>query len=366
MFPKSVIPECANRLAPYEAGRRTEEVMRELGLASAVKLSSNENCLGPSPRALKALRAALPEIHRYGDAASAELKEAICQKLGVPQECVICANGSSEFILVLSHLILGPGLHALMSKPSFSLYFQNAAASGAEITEAPLKNFAQDLEALKSGIRENTRLVFLDNPVNPTGSWAEAKDIEAFAGSLPPECLLMLDEAYVEFSRAPLPDYQKLLASGQVIILRTFSKLYGLAGLRAGYALMDPLLAGAVNKIRQPFNINALAQLGAAAALNDDDYVQKSKEAAWAGLDWLARELPRAGMPVFPSQANFIMADTGKMDARDFAQALFREGVIVRALNPYGLTHHVRITVGLPEENQALVNAVIKVLKEGA
>ncbi|MDR2405299.1 MAG: histidinol-phosphate transaminase [Deltaproteobacteria bacterium] len=364
MFPKDIIPPYINALSPYEPGRLIEDVIKELGLIKVIKLASNENCLGPNPVVLKALSDALPGIHRYGDAASTQLKDAIAKKLDFPPECVVCANGSSEFILVLSHAILRPGFSAVMSKPSFSLYYQNAAASGAEVKEVPLKHYAQDLVALRNAIKDDTRLVFLDNPVNPTGSWLDGPLIEDFVESLPPKCIFLLDEAYVEFARAPLPDYKKLISSGQVIILRTFSKLYGMAGLRAGYALMDPKLAGALNKIRQPFNINLLAQVGAMAALKDDSYVERTREVTWKGLDFLMSELPKIGLKTYPSQANFVMADTGKLPAKVFSTELFKEGVIVRALGAYELYDKVRISVGLPEENLVLIQGAKKVLSK--
>jgi histidinol-phosphate aminotransferase len=365
MFPQDIIPPYINALSPYEPGRLIEDVIRELGLKTVIKLASNENCLGPNPKVLEALQKALPGIHRYGDAASTRLKEAIGKKLGIPEEYIVCANGSSEFILVLSHAILSPGLNAVMSKPSFSLYFQNATASGAKVIEVPLKGYAQDLDALRARINDDTRLVFLDNPVNPTGAWLDGPLIHDFVAKLPPKCIFLLDEAYVEFARAPLPDYRALLDTGQVVILRTFSKLYGMAGLRSGYALMDPALAGALNKIRQPFNINLLAQVGAMAALEDDDYVERTRKATWESLDHLMVELPKIGLKTFPSQANFVMAETAGMGGHEFATKLFKEGVIVRALGAYDLQDKVRITVGLPEENIALIEGAKKILKKG-
>ncbi|MDR2198304.1 MAG: histidinol-phosphate transaminase [Deltaproteobacteria bacterium] len=366
MFPRDMIPNYINELDPYAPGRQIEDVAAELGLTRIIKLASNESCLGPSPRVLEALVKALPGVHRYGDASSARLKKAIAEKLDLPAECLVCANGSSEFILVLAHALLRPGLSAVMSKPSFSLYHQNAKASGAEAREVALKDYAHDLPELLNAVDGSTRLVFLDNPVNPTGAWLDGDEIESFLDALPGDCLLLLDEAYVEFARAPRPDYRKILSTGRTVILRTFSKLYGLAGLRAGYALMDPVLAEAVNKARQPFNINLLAQVGAMAALEDDIHVEETKRLTWKGLDFLAAELPKRGLSCHPSQANFLMADTGRIKAEDVARSLLREGVIVRTLGAYGLDFQLRITVGLEEENLALLEAVEKAKAAGS
>ncbi|MDR2340509.1 MAG: histidinol-phosphate transaminase [Deltaproteobacteria bacterium] len=362
MFPSDIIPPYINALSPYEPGKRVEDVAKELGLSKVIKLASNENCLGPNPKVLEALKKALPGIHRYGDAASVELKARIASKLGVSEDSVVCANGSSEFILVLSHAVLGPGLSAVMSTPSFSLYHQNAAASGAEVREVKLRDYAHDPQALRAAVTDNTRLLFLDNPVNPTGAWLDAGKVCELAESLPERCLFLLDEAYVEYAREKAPDYIRLLATGKVVILRTFSKLYGMAGLRAGYALMDPQLALALNKIRQPFNISLLAQVGAMAALEDDDFAKRTKDATWEGLDFLLSELPKAGLATHPTQANFVMARTGDLPGSEFASKLFREGVIVRALGSYGLHDMVRITVGLRDENLSLLSAARKVL----
>jgi histidinol-phosphate aminotransferase len=362
MFPSDIIPPYIDALSLYVPGRSIEEVAEEMGLSKVVKLASNENCLGPDPRVLEAIAKALPGIHRYGDPASQKLRAAIAEKLGLPQDTVVCANGSSEFILVLSHAILGPGRSAVMSSPSFTLYRMNAAASGAEVREVPLKGHSHDLGAILKAVTDDTRLVFLDNPLNPTGAWLEAGAIHRLLSDLPPRCLLLLDEAYVDFSRLQRPDYPRLLQTGRAVVLRTFSKAYGLAGLRAGYALMDPALAAAVNKIRQPFNINLLAQVGVLAALADDSHSDRTKAATWEGLDFLAGELPGIGLAPFPSQANFLMAGVPGISGSEFTTRLFREGYILRALGSYGLHDKVRITVGLPEENRGFLEAARKVL----
>ncbi|MDR2353523.1 MAG: histidinol-phosphate transaminase [Deltaproteobacteria bacterium] len=363
MFPSDIIPPYIDSLSPYVPGRLIEDAVKELGLTKVIKLASNENNLGPSPMVLKAITEALPGIYRYGDPASQQLKKAIAKKLDLPPEYIICANGSSEFILVLAHAILRPGLGAVMSKPSFTLYHLNAAASGAEITEIGLKDYKHDLLAIKKAINENTRLVFLDNPINPTGGWLTKESLREFVEDLPPKCLLLLDEAYVDFARSPRPDYKELLSGGQVIILRTFSKLYGMAGLRAGYALMDPILSEAINKIRQPFNINLLAQIGALAALKDDSYAQETKKNVWKMLDVLYLELPKLGLQTHPTEANFLMVGTGNMPAQDFYTGLFKEGVIIRSLTSFGLFDKVRISVGIHPEILSLIEASKKVLK---
>jgi histidinol-phosphate aminotransferase len=334
-----------------------------MGLGAVIKLASNENCLGPSPLAIKAMTAALTGLGRYGDADSRRFRQALADKLKAPVNQILAGNGSSEFILLLSQALLSPGLNAVMSRPSFTLYASNAKATGAEAIEVPVtKGYGHDLEAMLAKVDQRTRLVFLDNPLNPTGAWVTAEDLTAFSQKLPDNALLFLDEAYTDYSRLPRPDYSALLATGRVAIARTFSKNYGLAGIRAAYLLANPDLIQALNKFRQPFNLNLLAQVGATAALEDEEHLINSQKAVWEGIDYFNAKLPPLGLPTHPTQANFILAGPVAMGAEALDKALLKKGFIIRSLNSFGLPNHVRISVGTPAENAALVQALTQIL----
>lgn len=360
-----MIPSHILKLSPYVPGRLIEDVESELGLSGIIKLASNENSLGPSPLALKAMAEALPSIHRYSDADARGLKKALARKFDLSPDTIVTGNGSSEFILVLCHALLGPGLNAVMSRPSFTLYAKNAQAAGAEARQAPLNSaYGHDLSALLNLVDNKTRLVFIDNPLNPTGAWLEAEELFSFHQALPDKAVLVIDEAYVEFARRQKIDWRdRLYKPGRLVVMHTFSKAYGLAGLRVAYAMMDPDLAEAVNKIRQPFNMNSLAQIGAAAALDDDDFLRRTLEMTWASLDYFHSELRGLGLETYPTEANFMMIDLGERLAEEVFQAVLRKGVISRSLSSFGLDRHLRINAGLQEESQAMVQALREVLK---
>ncbi|MDR3038658.1 MAG: histidinol-phosphate transaminase [Candidatus Adiutrix sp.] len=360
-----IVPPHIARLTPYVPGRLIEEVEAELGRTGLIKLASNENSLGPSPKALEAVTRALARVHRYSDADSRFLKAALSRKTGCDPAQIVCGNGSSELILVLAHALTGPGDRAVMSRPSFTLYAKNAQAAGAEIREAPLTPaYGHDLAALLALTDERTKLVFLDNPLNPTGAFLEQAEITSFYRRLPPTAVLVLDEAYLDFSRRPRADWRPLLAEtdGRLVVLRTFSKIYGLAGLRAAYGLMPAPLAAAVNKVRQPFNMNGPAQAGAAAALDDEDFLRRTLEMTWASLDYFRAELPRLGLEPRPSEANFLMVDLGGRSAEAIYRAVLERGVITRSLASFGLPTCLRVNAGLPDESRALTAALKKVL----
>jgi histidinol-phosphate aminotransferase len=360
-----IIPPAIENLSPYVPGRLIEEVEAEMGISGMVKLASNENSLGSSPLALAAVEKALPHIFRYGDADSRALKNALAAKYGFDPAGLVCGNGSSEFILVLAHALISPGANAVMSRPSFTLYAKNVQAAAGRAIETPLTpEYGHDLQSILGKIDKDTRLVFLDNPLNPTGAYLEPDALTAFYEALPETVLLVLDEAYIEFSRRARPDYGKWLKeSERVVIMRTFSKIYGLAGLRAAYAVMSPQLASALNKIRQPFNTSLLAQIGAEAALSDDDFLRKTLNMTWSSLDYYAAELPAIGLKVYPTEANFMMAALPEgRSADEVFQALLRQGVIIRSLSSFGLDRHLRFNAGLETERRALVEAFKKVL----
>lgn len=358
-----IIPQTIEDLAPYVPGRRIEDVERELGLTGIIKLASNENSLGASPRALEAVAGALASVNRYSDADSRTLKAALAQKYGYNPDTLVTGNGSSEFILVLCHTLLEPGLNAVMSRPSFTLYASNARAAGAEVREVALSSdYGHDLKSLAAEVDENTRLVFLDNPLNPTGAYLEPGEIMAFHRNLPDSAVLVLDEAYIDFARRPKADWrQSLETPGRLVVMRTFSKAYGLAGLRVAYALMDPSLARAVNKTRQPFNLNCLAEAAAVAALNDEDFLEQTLNSTWQSLDFFQTEFRKIGLRPYPTEANFLMASIGERSAGELFESLLHQGVIIRALSSFGLNHHLRVSAGLANEGEALMEALKKV-----
>ena len=366
-----IIPPHIESLTPYVPGRLIEETEAELGLTGLIKLASNENSLGPSPLALAAVAEALARLNRYSDADSRLLKTALSRKTGCAPDQILCGNGSSEFILLLAHVLTSPGDRVLMSRPSFTLYAKNAQAAGAEAVEVPLApDYGHDLAALLARAWEaedRTRLVFLDNPLNPTGAFLSPEALADFYHRLPPGALLVLDEAYIDFSRRPRADWRPLLdgAGSRLAVLRTFSKIYGLAGLRAGYALMSAPLASALNKARQPFNMSGLAQAGALAALGDDDFIRRSLDMTWASLDYFQAEFTRLGLDPRPTEANFLMAGLKGRSADDIFEALMRRGVITRSLTSFGLPACLRVSAGLPAESQALIKALEEVLALG-
>ncbi|UQZ87948.1 histidinol-phosphate transaminase [Deltaproteobacteria bacterium Smac51] len=358
-----IIPEAIENLSPYVPGRLLEDVQAELGLPDIIKLASNENSLGASPRALEAMADALKNIHRYGDADARALKKALSEKYGYDPASIVTGNGSSEFILVLAHALTGPGLSAVMSKPSFTLYSKNVQAAGGLVREAPLTaDYGHDLEALLKLVDDSTRLVFLDNPLNPTGAYLEPEALLSFYEKLPETALLVVDEAYIEFARKPKVDWPALKSPERVVVMRTFSKVFGLAGLRVAYALMDPGLAAAINKVRQPFNMNTLAQVGAAAALTDDDFIERTLKMTWESLDYLTAEFKALGLNPYPTEANFMMVGLDGRSADDVFQAVLHKGVITRSLTSFGLSKHLRVNAGQPNESEALVRAVKAVL----
>ncbi|MDR2444270.1 MAG: histidinol-phosphate transaminase [Deltaproteobacteria bacterium] len=361
----SLVPPYIKDLAQYVPGSLIEDVLEAYGLTQAVKLASNENSLGSSPKAMEAVTEAMRGLHRYGDADSRRLRQAISRYVNYPIEGIIAGNGSSEFVFVLSHALLNQDLSAVMSRPSFTLYAKNSQAAGALVREIPLtKDYGHDLKKIRQNIDNSTRLVFLDNPLNPTGAYLSPEEITDFLNDLPEKTILVLDEAYIDFCRAPRPDYQALLETNQVVILRTFSKIYGLAGLRAAYALCPPALAAELNKVRQPFNLNNLAQAAVIGALTDTDHLKNTLAMTWAAIDRFNKELPALGLKAYPTEANFIMAGLPEgLSADTLTLALLKEGIIIRSLTSFGLPNHVRINAGTSMELNVFFPALKKVLE---
>lgn len=336
----------------YQPGKPIEEVARELGLdpAGIVKLASNENPLGASPKAVAAAKAALDEVELYPDGGCFELKRALADSLGLAPNQFVVGNGSNEVLELLGHAMLGPGDEAVMGQGAFIVYKLVTLLFGAQPVEVPMRERRHDLPAMAAAITERTKLVFLPSPDNPSGSANTAEEIESFARSLPARVLLVLDEAYAEYLEDG-PDLRPLIAEGRkVFCTRTFSKIYGLAGLRVGYGYGDPELAGLLNRAREPFNVNSIAQAAAVAALQDHDFVRQCRAANEQGRRQLQEGFAASGRQYIPSFANFVTVHVG--DGAACFQFLQERGVIVRPLAPYGMPEWVRVSVGLPEQNE--------------
>lgn len=353
-------------LRVYEPGKPLEEVVRELGfenLEGIVKVASNENELGPSPLAIEAMRNSLSEMHRYPDGGAFYLKQKLAGKLGVDPENLLFGCGSNELIVFLCHVFLGQGANLIMGAEAFAVYFLAAALYEGETIRVPMPEHVHDLDAMLAAITPETRLVAICNPNNPTGTMVSPEAIDTFIEKLPDHVVAIFDEAYFEvMPEEQKPDVLKHIRGGKenVIVLRTFSKAYGLAGLRIGYAIGHPELISLLNKVRQPFNVNGMAQAAAMAALDDRSHLTETRLMVFQGLEFFERELPKLGIETTPSGANFILAKTGT--GRQVFEQLQKRKVIVRPMDPYGLPDHIRITVGTPEQNQTILNALKEVL----
>lgn len=352
-------------LVAYPPGKPIEELEREYGVSGSIKLASNENALGPSPKAVAAIAAALNKLHIYPDGSGYYLKEALADKLGVKAESIVLGNGSNEIIELLITTFLPRGAEVITSHPTFLVYQKAVQARGGANKVVPLRGFEHDLEGILEAITSETRLIFLDNPNNPTGTVFGKRQFEAFLGRVPSHVLVVLDEAYGDFvdPEVHLDGVAYIEASPPVVVLRTFSKAYGLAGLRIGYGVMAAQIADFLNRVRQPFNVNSLAQVGALAALVDSEHYGQTLKMTKSGLSWLQQEVNKLGCRTFPSQTNFFLIDVGR-DAREVYDALLRKGVIVRPMAAYSYPNFIRVTVGLPAENERFVKALGEVLQK--
>jgi histidinol-phosphate aminotransferase len=340
-----------------------EELERELGIQGSIKLASNENPLGPSPRAVAAIGAALVDLHRYPDGSAFYLKRRLAERLGVPADELLVGNGSNEIIELVVRAFLRPRDEAVMADQAFVIYRMVVQAANGIPRAVPLRDFTHDLEAILEAISPRTRLVFLANPNNPTGTIFKRAAWQAFLRAVPRQVVIVADDAYAEFVDDPdYPDTVRERGDGlrPVLTLRTFSKLYGLAGLRIGYAVAPAAVIDAIGRIRQPFNVNALALVGALAALDDDEHVRRTLAVNREGMAFLTAAFRRLGLAWVPSHANFVLVRVGQ-GSRVY-QALLRRGAIVRPMDVYGFPEHVRVTIGLPEENRRLVDALGAVL----
>jgi len=368
-----------NNLPVYQPGRPIEEVARELGLdpAGIIKLASNENPLGPSRLGLAAMRQALKQVNLYPDGNAFYLKQKLAAKLGVTPANLILGNGSNEVIEMIGHALLGGGgatatslgdggvaatAEVVVSQYCFAVYPIVTALFGAKLIVVPAKNHGHNLDAMLAAITPNTRIVFVANPNNPTGTTASREELARFVNAVPANVLLALDEAYIEFLNEPLDLLPEIRngAKPNLLLMRTFSKIYGLAGLRIGYGIGHPDFIAALEKIRQPFNINSVAQAGALAALDDIKHVEKTRKVNSRGLKLYARTFRKLKLEFIPSQANFILVRVG--DGQRVFGELQKLGVIVRPMGGYQLPEWIRISIGTPKENQRCLEALKSVL----
>lgn len=350
-------------LVAYEPGKPIEETARELGLnpETIVKLASNENSLGPSVLARDAMRAELDQVHIYPDGGGYKLRTALAKRYDLGLENVVLGNGSNEIIELLCHCFLNPEAELIAAEHAFVVYKLMATLFGAKYVEVVDPDFIHDIDGMLAAITEQTRLVFIANPNNPTGTYVGEQELDRFMARVPEHVVVVFDEAYFEFWQEA-PDTLKYIREGRnVCILRTFSKAYGLAGLRIGYGLAAPGVAAILQKARQPFNANALAQAAALAALGDSYHVQQTREMNDAGLQFYAEAFDQRGLKFVPSVANFVLVRVGDGDA--VFQAMLKMGVIVRAMRGYKLPDWVRISVGTQEENQRCIEVLDAVLK---
>ena len=350
-------------IAPYEPGKPIEELERELMIHNPIKLASNENPLPPSDRVQKAIIAALSSLDRYPDGSGFYLRQALAKKHGVMPDQVVLGNGSNELIELLVRSFLRPGDEAVVPHPSFVVYPMIVQAAGGVRVMVMLKDFRLDLDAMARAITPMTKIVFVANPNNPTATIVTRDEVEHFMSRVPERTIVVFDEAYIEFAMGPdFPDTLSYVKQGRkLVVLRTFSKAASLAGLRVGYGIADADAIALMNRIRQPFNVNSLAQVAALAALDDEAHILECVRMIEAGRHFLYDEFKRIGLQYVPSRANFILVDVGR-NAADIYQKLLHQGVIVRPMTPFGLETALRITVGTPEENRKLVKALRVVL----
>lgn len=352
-------------LTPYVPGKPVAELEREYGIRDSIKLASNENPLGPPPASVRAISTALGDLALYPDGAAFELKNALAKRLAVDPAQITVGNGSNEVLSLVAETFLTPSTEAIYSQFAFLVYALSVQATGATARVAPAnpaghaQALGHDLSAMKQLVTPATRLVFIANPNNPTGTWLGAAELRVFIGGLPGHVLVLLDEAYGEYvAGSDWPDAVRWLDEfPNLIVTRTFSKMYALAGLRVGYSVSHPQVAELLNRVRQPFNVNSLAQVAACAALDDAAHVMRSRQLNAQGLAQLSSGLGALGWRVSPSAGNFILADTGG-PALPWYEKLLRAGVIVRPVANYGLPDHLRITVGLPEQNDRLLSVL--------
>lgn len=359
-------PGYIRSIAPYQPGKPISELARELGLneADIIKLASNENPLGISPRAAAAIPQAIAELARYPDGSGYDLKHALATRLGLGMERIVLGNGSNDVLEMAARAFLAPGTKAVYAQHAFAVYPLATQATGATGVEVAARDYGHDLPAMLRAIDADTRVVFIANPNNPTGTFVEPGAMHAFLRQVPANVLVVLDEAYQEYLPAELQadSVAWLREFPNLVITRTFSKIYGLAGLRLGYALAHERVADLMNRVRQPFNANSIALAAAIPALGDDDFIRRSRETNFAGMAQLTEGFKRLELQYIPSRGNFVTVRVG--DGAEVFRRLLRRGVIVRPVAGYGLPQHLRVTIGTGAENERLLTALREALHE--
>lgn len=364
-LPLPPVGENILRLVPYRPGKPIADVKREMGITDVIKLASNENNLGPSPRAVGAMRAALDSVNLYPDGSCFELRQAVANHLCVPADHLIFGNGSDDLIRLLGLAFLQPGDEIVQDDPTFSQYEAAAVLNGAVCHKVPNLNWTHHLDAMAERVGPKTRIVFLTNPNNPTGTTVSGREVDAFLERIPARTLVVFDEAYYEYvERADYPEGLRYVGEGRnLVVLRTFSKAYGLAGIRLGYGVARPEIIQILEQVREPFNVSVLAQAAGIAALGDVEHVARTREMNHAGKCGYYAAFDALGLAYAPSDANFVWVDSGH-DSRQVTDALMRRGVIVRAGAAFGAPNHLRVTIGLPEENVRFIRELKEVLAQ--
>lgn len=366
-FSRLVLPSL-HQLLPYEPGKPIDELKRELGVEDVIKLASNENPLGPSDKVRQAIQEATEELSRYPDGAGFRLKHRLASHLQIDAAAITLGNGSNDVLELLARALLAPGINAVVSEHAFVVYPLAVMAQAAELRTAPARDWGHDLDAMAERVDEHTRLVFIANPNNPTGTWLTLDQIDAFMARIPAHVIVILDEAYAEYVDKPGYGSGLELRSryDNLVVARTFSKAYGLAALRAGYAVSHPVLADFLNRLRQPFNVNSLALAAAEAALDDVEYLHRSIALNRVGMAQLEAGFSRLGLDYIPSAGNFIAVAVPGRAPQLYSQ-LLAEGIIVRPVAGYGMPDHLRISIGLESENRRFLETLERLLKtEGA
>ena len=359
---KRLTIEKIERLIPYPPGKPIEELERELGITGSIKLASNENPIGPSPMAVQAILNNVNKLNRYPDGSSYYLKEKISTVFSLPMDRIITGNGSNELIELAIRSFLSPGEEVIQAFPTFLVYEKVVNSAGGELISVDLKDFRISLDDIKKAVSPRTKIIFINNPNNPTGTGLKKEEVLDFIKSVPEEIVVVLDEAYIEFSSNKVAKGIDLLDErDRLIVLRTFSKLYGLAGLRIGYGFSSAEIVDYINRVRQPFNSNLLAQAAAVAALDDNDFVNKTLKLVKDGLKYLYQNLDEMGLEYLPTETNFFLIRVPS-GGKNIYQHMLREGVIVRSMDSYGLSEYIRINVGLPEENERFIKSLKKVI----
>lgn len=348
-------------MQPYQPGKPIEELERELGISNIIKLASNENPLGPAESVLEAVTAAAKELTRYPDGNGFTLKSALAAHYAIEANQITLGNGSNDVLELIARTVVSPADEVIFSQYAFAVYSLVTQAIGARAIIAPAKDYGHDLDAMSVRVTDNTRLIFIANPNNPTGSCLEQADIKAFLERIPDSVVVVLDEAYVEYNQPDTNSIDWLAEHPNLVITRTFSKAYGLASLRVGYSLSHPDMADMLNRIRQPFNVNSLALAAAKAALADQDYIARSQISNRVGMQQLITGLAELGLNVIPSSANFVTVDVKTAGQKVFQQ-LLQQGVITRPVDNYGLPQHLRISIGTEQENQRCLEALATIV----